>query len=587
MGMDEFIENQDGVNGDGQLQPSAEPPPPRHDQPVSAGDSTGDSAISSTTEGEPESVSLHEDGSESVSSEETASEAEAETETEAQSQPVTEAEAKRDTGADTDTDTDTGANSDADTDTSSDADTDAETAPQPLSPRDALSEMVSVLEAERAVQAAFDAQQLGHMYELLQTSLRNAHVFVSSKESPSKAEEWVRRSLTLELSAALRLSERKVAAMLNDAEALCERFPTTLETLSRGAISYQHAKTMISESIGLNDDERVSYEEQALEAAQQTTPPQFKKAAINIRERLNPETAVERKKKAVEERHVETWHAPDGMGWLALYGPIEVVESVHAAARNTAQSLKTAGDERTKAQIAADAVIDALMAGFTGCDSRVAADGTSSVPGDSTNGGPTSVGSDIRLGAIRPTVNVTVPVQTLMGLSDEPGKLDGYGPIDPETARRLAVQAPTFTRLLTDPESGAVLSVGRKRYTVPADLRRAVEIRDETCIGIGCNRTAMTCEMDHTLDWQYGGETSYDNLDSLCRSHHLVRHNTTWQIHMMQDGEFVWTSPLGRRYVIRPNDRPGFAPVAESPDSESPREEPSADAVEDDGEVPF
>ncbi len=43
------------------------------------------------------------------------------------------------------------------------------------------------------------------------------------------------------------------------------------------------------------------------------------------------------------------------------------------------------------------------------------------------------------LGAgISAIVNVTVPVLTLMGTSEEPGELEGYGPIDPETARRLA-----------------------------------------------------------------------------------------------------------------------------------------------------
>jgi hypothetical protein len=59
----------------------------------------------------------------------------------------------------------------------------------------------------------------------------------------------------------------------------------------------------------------------------------------------------------------------------------------------------------------------------------------------------------------------------LLGRDDLPATLDGYGPIDPVTARTLAGHAPSFIRLLTHPETGAVLSVGRDNYRVPQDLK--------------------------------------------------------------------------------------------------------------------
>lgn len=43
---------------------------------------------------------------------------------------------------------------------------------------------------------------------------------------------------------------------------------------------------------------------------------------------------------------------------------------------------------------------------------------------------------------IRPRVLVTVPALTLLGVSDEPATLEGYGPIDHDTAMRLAATAP-------------------------------------------------------------------------------------------------------------------------------------------------
>ncbi|HEY5221829.1 MAG TPA: hypothetical protein VIJ18_02100, partial [Microbacteriaceae bacterium] len=45
----------------------------------------------------------------------------------------------------------------------------------------------------------------------------------------------------------------------------------------------------------------------------------------------------------------------------------------------------------------------------------------------------------------------------------------------------LAAHAPSFTRLLTHPQTEAVLSVGRDSYRVPADLRQWLRIRDGLC----------------------------------------------------------------------------------------------------------
>lgn len=140
------------------------------------------------------------------------------------------------------------------------------------------------------------------------------------------------------------------------------------------------------------------------------------------------------------------------------------------------------------------------------------------------------VADRISLGGIKPQVAVTVPVMTLLGLSDEPGDLAGHGPIDAHTARRLAAQAPSFLRILTHPETGAVLSVGRDRYAVPADLRSWLRLRDETCRFPGCSRRAQRCDIDHVKDWAHGGTTDHDNLIHLCRKHHRLKHTTGWTV---------------------------------------------------------
>jgi hypothetical protein len=67
--------------------------------------------------------------------------------------------------------------------------------------------------------------------------------------------------------------------------------------------------------------------------------------------------------------------------------------------------------------------------------------------------GVTDTGFGAGIGA---TVNVTVPVLTLMGTSDEPGELEGYGPIEAEAARKLAGTPTSFLRILTQPHTGIV-----------------------------------------------------------------------------------------------------------------------------------
>lgn len=154
--------------------------------------------------------------------------------------------------------------------------------------------------------------------------------------------------------------------------------------------------------------------------------------------------------------------------------------------------------------------------------------------------------------SIRPTVMVTVPIMSLLGNSEAPATLDGYGPIDADAARDLAANAPSLMRLLTHPETGAVLSVGRESYRVPADLRRALLLRDRTCRFPGCNHQAQWCDADHSKDWQWGGETDIRNLAFLCRKHHRLKHKRGWDVELHPDGRMTWTSPRGRVYESLP-----------------------------------
>jgi hypothetical protein len=108
-------------------------------------------------------------------------------------------------------------------------------------------------------------------------------------------------------------------------------------------------------------------------------------------------------------------------------------------------------------------------------------------------------------------------------------------------------------RILTHPETGIVLSVGRDKYRPPADLRRLVRWRSETCMAPGCTIPASRCEIDHRIAWIEGGTTELNNLNPLCKGHHTVKHHGRWRVQPDgTGGALTWTSPAGRTYQVHP-----------------------------------
>jgi hypothetical protein len=73
--------------------------------------------------------------------------------------------------------------------------------------------------------------------------------------------------------------------------------------------------------------------------------------------------------------------------------------------------------------------------------------------------------------AVKVELYVTVSAATLLGLSEQPGEIAGYGPITADLARELVGDA-TWRRLLTDPASGEAVEFGTATYRPPAALRR-------------------------------------------------------------------------------------------------------------------
>jgi hypothetical protein len=83
-----------------------------------------------------------------------------------------------------------------------------------------------------------------------------------------------------------------------------------------------------------------------------------------------------------------------------------------------------------------------------------------------------------------------------------------------------------------------------------ADLRRLLEMKAGTCIGVHCARPAQDSEIDHTLDHGKGGPTVEANLAPACGHDHDLKTKGGWRLDRLGEDHFEWTTRLGRRYPV-------------------------------------
>ncbi|MGN6599136.1 MAG: HNH endonuclease signature motif containing protein, partial [Actinomycetes bacterium] len=152
---------------------------------------------------------------------------------------------------------------------------------------------------------------------------------------------------------------------------------------------------------------------------------------------------------------------------------------------------------------------------------------------------------------------VAVPYDVLLGASEVPGELAGYGPLPAPLVRAIAGDPTgTWQRLVTDPLTGSVEDFGTTRYRPPAKLMGHVITRDWTCRAPGCGAPAVVCDVDHATPYRNGttgGTTCAANLIPLCRRHHRCKTFTDWTVVREADGTVVWTTPTGHVYTTRPD----------------------------------
>ncbi len=387
-----------------------------------------------------------------------------------------------------------------------------------------------------------------------------AEAITAEMAHPIIDREQAIRTASAEIGAALRVSDRTVQRRMSHAFDVTAGFPQTFEALREGRITASHVSTIVKASEGLPTGEaRETYEGIAIERAEQLSPGRLGAILPGIAAQIHECSLAERHQRARKRRRIEVRDTEDGMAELLAVLPAVLAHGMYDRLTSMAKAVEGAeeGDERCRDEIRADALSDLVL-----------------------GGGPVAVGDGLE--AIQAQVQVTVPVLTAARVSEHGAELHGSGPMDAETARRLAGAASGWDRVMTHPISGAILAVDR--YRPSQDIRRALRVRDEHCRFPGCRQPAHRCDADHSLAAVDGGDTCIDNMALLCRRHHGMKHDCAWAIAHLGNGVLRWTSPSGRDYIDTPTSTLRFFPAGPDPDDpDGPGDPDGSDDPDDPG----
>jgi hypothetical protein len=424
-----------------------------------------------------------------------------------------------------------------------------------------LSDLIDELDAGRAAVAKAYATQLARFAALIPVvQARRDERAAADADPHHQRASLADREVVADVAAALRISERVVHSRMTRARHAVQVFPAVHAALDAGRIDPAHADVIcevgtVLDAATVGDDVRSRYAAVAVEIAGQETPARTREILTRLVSEMVPEQVEEQVRDAAAAKCVRVFDVSPGVARLTVDGPtIEVhgmydrltrqAVAIEALNQHNAGELsnsngvdgadeRTVGvtDLRTRDQIRADILIDQVLAGT-----------------------PAPLGIDPatsdELARIRATVTVTIPATTLVGATTGGAMLPGHGPVDETTAKILAGEATTWTRVFTDPITGAPVQVDT--YKPSAAQRRLLASRDEHCRFPGCRRPASRCDIDHTIAREHDGPTALWNLAHLCEAHHIVKHNSDWRVRQIDGGVLVWTGPTGRTYLDRP-----------------------------------
>jgi len=440
-----------------------------------------------------------------------------------------------------------------------------------------------------------------------------------------------------EIGLALRVSPRSAQGRLDRARQLRDqtRYPGLAGLLAAGLTSHGHAAALISALDGLPDGlcATVVAHHRVQARLLRSVPWQVATTAVQIAARLRDPAAAEHEHtQARDRRSVRRDPLPDGMAQIVATLTAEDAAALMARLQRAVAQARELGDARTADQVRADALAALGWHGHqpttpdqppTRCNQPAhdqpahdqpappgpPAQERGSAPGSAPGscpwcgGGPVDPCVAVWAGRVVARVQVTMSIESLLALTDDPARLstDGrsagsteHGWTPAATARMLLTQPGTEWQRFLHDQTGLLLGVSRA-HQIPEQLRRLALARYTRCTFPGCTRThsretARTgADLDHAVPWQPAdlgpGLTHIGNIHPADRRHHQLHTHHGWTPTIdPHTGAVTWTSPWGQTSTTDPD---WWHLLHHDPDPDPEPDPPPPPASTGDDDPPF
>ncbi|MBG6223914.1 hypothetical protein IWX63_000469 [Arthrobacter sp. CAN_A2] len=365
------------------------------------------------------------------------------------------------------------------------------------------------------------------------------------------------KGVAAQIALARRESLARGGRLLGLARALVTEMPHTQAALEAGRLNEWRATLLVRETACLSAADRCAVDEElaadtgAFEGAGDR---QIVAAARAAAYRKDPRSVTQRASRAASERHVSLRPAPDTMTYLTALLPVAEGVAVHAELSRHADTCRAEGDQRSRGQVMADALVERTT-GTPGGFSRVevqlimtdrtllqgdseparlpgygivpagwardllATRNTTKHPFDQPAGQPRNQPTDQSAG--QPT-GQAFQRASMPSAGQAAGSASGNAS-DPSTRQGFEVW---LRRLYTAPGSGELVAVDSRARLFTPGQRRFIQARDHLCRTPFCD--APIRHYDHIIPWHTNGPTSLANGAGLCEACNHTKELAGW-----------------------------------------------------------
>lgn len=369
-------------------------------------------------------------------------------------------------------------------------------------------------------------------------------------EQLEEAPEITATEFFTELSLETHTTHRAVQNRAGLALALERQFPKAREALSQGRLTLSHINRLEEHAGHLETDQAAAIDRAVTPKCLERgwTPTQLAGAVRRAVLRVETDGGRAKHEQQLNEASVTVRPRDYGMSALDVLGDAVTVQQIMAAVDDRADQLRGLAKATPIGRLRFAALADLVLRDSFQLRDHVlgqeAAEQTGAEESDPLS--PKARRRRRRRGEALVSIDLT----TLLSLDEEPGELEGVGPIPGFLARLVAADA-ALRRLVTDPITAEALDLARRTYEPGDALAALIRVRDRTCRFPGCTRM-IGLEIDHITARMDDGETVRRNLHLLCRRHHLLKTAGKIECHRDPEGRLYWVTRKGRRYQGSP-----------------------------------